>query len=188
MDTALQTFYAALDTSGRNYNREKIDAAYAYADELHAGQKRLSGEPYISHPLAVATIVVELGLDTDSVCAALLHDTVEDCSDKTSLDIVRERFGADVALFVDGLAWSIVQQNEVPVFDEEGEQTGTEMQETEFDNSEYCLAGAITDHRDGTITVKMGKPTQAEELEAKLANAVTEEELAAAYEEGVNRA
>ena len=47
--------------------------------------------------------MVELGLDTDSVCAALLHDTVEDCSDKTSLDIVRERFGADVALLVDGL-------------------------------------------------------------------------------------
>ena len=103
MDTALQNFYAALDTSGRNYNREKIDAAYAYADELHAGQKRLSGEPYISHPLAVATIVVELGLDTDSVCAALLHDTVEDCSDKTNLGIVREKFGADVALLVDGL-------------------------------------------------------------------------------------
>ena len=58
MDTALQTFYAALDASGRTYNREKIDAAYAYADELHAGQMRLSGEKYISHPLAVATIVV----------------------------------------------------------------------------------------------------------------------------------
>ncbi|MBQ5389361.1 MAG: bifunctional (p)ppGpp synthetase/guanosine-3',5'-bis(diphosphate) 3'-pyrophosphohydrolase [Clostridia bacterium] len=103
MDTALQTFYAALDASGRNYNREKIDAAYAYADEMHAGQMRLSGEPYISHPLAVATIVVELGLDTDSVCAALLHDTVEDCADKTNLDILQERFGKDVAMLVDGL-------------------------------------------------------------------------------------
>lgn len=66
-------------------------------------------------------------------------------------------------LFVDGLAWSIVQQNEVPVFDEEGNQTGTEVQETEFDNSEYSLAGDITDHRDGTITVKMGKLTDLEE-------------------------
>ena len=103
MDTALQTFYAALDASGRTYNREKIDAAYAYADELHAGQMRLSGEKYISHPLAVATIVVELGLDTDSVCAALLHDTVEDCADKTNLDIVSEKFGKDVAMLVDGL-------------------------------------------------------------------------------------
>lgn len=68
-----------------------------------------------------------------------------------------------IALFVDGLAWSIVQQNEVPVFDENGEQNGTEMQETEFDNSEYNLAGDITDHRDGTITVKMGKLTDLEE-------------------------
>ena len=67
------------------------------------------------------------------------------------------------ALFVDGLAWSIVQQNEVPVFDENGNQTGTEMQETVFDNSEYNLAGDITDHRDGTITVKMGKLTDLEE-------------------------
>lgn len=67
------------------------------------------------------------------------------------------------ALFVDGLAWSIVQQNEVPVFDEEGNQTGTEMQNTEYDNSEYNLAGDITDHRNGTITVKMGKLTDLEE-------------------------
>ena len=67
------------------------------------------------------------------------------------------------SLFVDGLAWSIVQQNEVPVFDEEGNQTGTEMQETEWDNSEYNLAGDLTDHRDGTITAKMGKLTDLEE-------------------------
>lgn len=66
-------------------------------------------------------------------------------------------------LFVDGLAWSIVQRNEVPTYDENGEPTGTEMQETEFDNSEYCIAGDITDHRDGTITVKMGKLTDLEE-------------------------
>ena len=71
------------------------------------------------------------------------------------------------ALFVDGLAWSIVQQEEIPVFelDENGNevQTGTKMQETEFDNSEYNLAGDITDHRDGTITVKMGRLTDLEE-------------------------
>lgn len=84
-------------------------------------------------------------------------------------------YATAIALFVDGLAWSIVQQSEVPVYqmDENGEyvldengnpiQTGTEMQETEFDNSEYSLAGDITDHRDGTITVKMGKLTDLEE-------------------------
>lgn len=68
-----------------------------------------------------------------------------------------------IGLFVDGMAWSIVQQEEVPVFDENGEQTGTELKETEFDNSEYNLAGDITDHRDGTITAKMGKLTPLEE-------------------------
>lgn len=67
------------------------------------------------------------------------------------------------ALFVDGLAWSIVQKEEVPVFDDNNEIINTEIQETEFDNSEYNLAGDITDHRDGTITVKMGKLTSLEE-------------------------
>ena len=72
-------------------------------------------------------------------------------------------YATALSLFVDGLTWSIVQQNEVPVYDEQGEPNGTEIQETEFDNSEYNLAGDITDHRDGTITVKMGKLTELEE-------------------------
>ena len=79
------------------------------------------------------------------------------------------------ALFVNGLAWSIVQRDEVPVYqmDENGElvldengapiQTGTEILETEFDNSEYNLAGDLTDHRDGRITAKMGKLTDLEQ-------------------------
>ena len=66
-------------------------------------------------------------------------------------------------LFVDGAEWSIVEQNEVPVYGEDGAQTGTEMQETEWDNSEFNLAGDLTDHRDGTMTVKMGKLTDLEE-------------------------
>lgn len=68
-----------------------------------------------------------------------------------------------VELFADGLLWSIVQEEEFPVYDENMKQTGTELRETEFDNSEYNLAGDITDHRDGTITVKMGKLTELEE-------------------------
>ena len=103
MDTILDKLHLALGMSGRTYNTEKIDAAYEYAKELHAGQMRLSGEPYISHPATVAEICVGLGLDTDSVCAALLHDTVEDCADKTNLGIITEKFGADVAMLVDGL-------------------------------------------------------------------------------------
>jgi hypothetical protein len=85
-------------------------------------------------------------------------------------------YATAIDLFVDGLAWSIVQQDEVPVYqvdengnavlDEKGNpiQTGTEMQETEWDNSEYDIAGPITDNRNGTITTKMGKITAAEAL------------------------
>ena len=60
-------------------------------------------------------------------------------------------------LFVNGVEWAIIEQNEVPVED------GTEIQETEWDNSDFILAGDLTDHRDGTITVKMGKLTDLEE-------------------------
>ena len=77
-------------------------------------------------------------------------------------------YATAITLFVDGLAWSIVQQREVPVFDEEGNQTGTEMQETEFDNSDYFVAGAITDNRNGKVTVKMGKKTDSEMLDELL--------------------
>ena len=88
----------------------------------------------------------------------------KDWDNRTSKAIVLEMdYNTAIGLFVDGMAWSIVQQEEVPVFDENGEQTGTELKETEFDNSEYNLAGDITDHRDGTITVKMGKLTPLEE-------------------------
>lgn len=72
-------------------------------------------------------------------------------------------FATAAETFVDGLEWSIVQQEEEPVFDEDGKQTRTETKETEFDNSEYNLAGDLTDHRDGTITAKMGKMTDLEE-------------------------
>ena len=92
-----------LESSDRNFDINKITEAYNYADQLHEGQMRLSGEPYISHPVAVARIVAELGLDTDSICAALLHDTVEDCADKTNLETLAKMFGKEVALLVDGL-------------------------------------------------------------------------------------
>ena len=92
-----------LRITGKKYDLEKIQKAYEYAASLHEGQFRASGEPYISHPLAVAEIVAGLELDTDSICAALLHDTVEDCADKTDLKEVQKLFGDDVALLVDGL-------------------------------------------------------------------------------------
>ena len=92
-----------LVATGKNYDIEKIRDAAEYAAGLHEGQFRVSGEPYISHPIAVAEIVASLELDTNSICAALLHDTVEDCSDKTSLNEIEKRFGAEVAMLVDGL-------------------------------------------------------------------------------------
>ena len=92
-----------LKSTGKKYDTEKITRAYEYAKELHEGQFRVSGEPYISHPIAVAEIVAGLELDTDSICAALLHDTVEDCSDRTDLKVIEKQFGSDVAILVDGL-------------------------------------------------------------------------------------
>lgn len=82
-------------------------------------------------------------------------------------------------LFVDEQTWSIIQREAYPVYGEDGQPTG-ETQETveEFDNSDYCVAGAITDNRDGTITAKMGKTTELEQAQAALA------ELEAAYDEG----
>ena len=98
-----ESLYELLTASGKNYDIEKIKAAYEYAASLHEGQFRVSGEPYISHPIAVAEIVTGLGLDTNSICAALLHDTVEDCSEKTDLVEIEKRFGKEVAMLVDGL-------------------------------------------------------------------------------------
>ena len=103
MFTEMQPLLAVIEKNERNYDLEKIKKAFLYAKELHAGQYRLSGEAYVCHPVAVAEIVAQLGLDTDSICAALLHDTVEDCSDKTNLDILSKMFGSDVAMLVDGL-------------------------------------------------------------------------------------
>lgn len=96
-----------LRNTGKNYDTEKIKKAFDYARELHEGQFRVSGEPYISHPVAVAEILAGLELDTDSICAALLHDTVEDCSDKTSLEYIEREYGSEVALLVDGVTKNV---------------------------------------------------------------------------------
>ncbi|MEA2025370.1 MAG: HD domain-containing protein, partial [Chloroflexota bacterium] len=78
-----------------------IAACFAFAVEAHEGQNRISGEPYVTHPLAVAKILAELGLDPVAVAAALLHDIPEDT--EYSIDDVEERFGPDVARLVDGV-------------------------------------------------------------------------------------
>ncbi len=103
MYSEMKPLLDAIQGNESRYNLPKIREAFLYAKQLHEGQTRQSGEAYISHPVAVAEIVAGLGLDTDSICAALLHDTVEDCSDKTDLNKISSMFGAEVALLVDGL-------------------------------------------------------------------------------------
>lgn len=98
---------STLTATGKKYDIDKIKKAYEYASRMHEGQMRLSGEPYITHPVAVAQIVAGLELDTDSICAALLHDTVEDCSDKTNLKEIEKLFGPEVAMLVDGLTKTV---------------------------------------------------------------------------------
>ncbi|MFH8632894.1 RelA/SpoT family protein [Streptomyces lydicus] len=79
----------------------QIERAYQVAERWHRGQKRKSGDPYITHPLAVTTILAELGMDPATLMAGLLHDTVEDT--EYGLDTLRNDFGDQVALLVDGV-------------------------------------------------------------------------------------
>lgn len=81
---------------------KKIKEAYRFSDEMHLGQVRKSGEPYISHPIAVAEICADWKLDAQAIMAALLHDVMEDQDVKK--DELIERFGAPVASLVDGLS------------------------------------------------------------------------------------
>ncbi len=97
-------FEALLATVKETFSKEdivKIEKAFAIADEAHKEQRRRSGEPYIIHPIAVARILADMGMDADSVCAALLHDVVEDTP--TTAEEIRELFGSDVEHLVDGV-------------------------------------------------------------------------------------
>ena len=87
-----------LDVSSGSYDLDKITKAYKFAEKSHGDQRRVSGIPYILHPTSVACILAELGMDTDAICSALLHDVVEDTEAKNS-DIAKE-FGQDVAEMV----------------------------------------------------------------------------------------
>lgn len=90
-----------LEDSPKQYDLNKIIRAYNVAEVAHAGQVRESGDPYISHPMAVVEILLDLGMDTESLVAALLHDVVEDTD--VTLDDLRKNFGDEVALLVDGV-------------------------------------------------------------------------------------
>ena len=87
--------------SDREFDMELIERAYNLANKLHADQKRLSGEPYIIHPLSVAAILVDLGMDSESIAAGLLHDVVEDTP--VTLVQIEKMFGHDIANLIDGV-------------------------------------------------------------------------------------
>ena len=79
-----------------------IRQAYTFASKAHDGQERMDGKPYINHPLEVASILVEMNMDTDSICAGLMHDVLEDCNiEKINIDKI---FGKDVSDIVDGVS------------------------------------------------------------------------------------
>ena len=99
--SAAPEFSALLDRLGDRLDRDLIDRAWRFSASAHRGQKRLSGEDFIQHSIAVAMILVDQLLDSTSIAAALLHDVVED-SDVRTEDIARE-FGPEVATIVDGL-------------------------------------------------------------------------------------
>jgi GTP pyrophosphokinase len=100
----------------KQYDLSKIISAYEFAAKAHANQVRSSGEPYITHPLAVSFILLELGMDTDTICAAMLHDVVEDTD--TTLEQVKKLFGQDVAMLVDG----VTKLGKIPLFTQEEQQ------------------------------------------------------------------
>jgi GTP pyrophosphokinase len=94
-----------LEKVSRNFpgaNLSLIEKAYVYTAKVHQGQVRLSGEPYLIHPLAVAAILADMRMDTATVAAGLLHDTVEDTF--ATLEEIKELFGAEIAALVDGLS------------------------------------------------------------------------------------
>ena len=102
-----------------NYSDEaikEIDKAYSIAKSAHEGQLRLSGEPYISHPIAVAEILFGFGMDQQSIIASLLHDTVEDTS--LTLEEVEDTFGEEVALLVNG----VTKLGKIPLVTKEEQQ------------------------------------------------------------------
>ena len=100
-ETAITTLKSQITGSERTYDLDMINRAIDTAVQAHAGQTRSSGEEYVCHPLEVAGILVELGMDTEAIVAALLHDVVED----TELELVdiKKLYGDTVALLVDGV-------------------------------------------------------------------------------------
>ncbi|MDD4295699.1 MAG: bifunctional (p)ppGpp synthetase/guanosine-3',5'-bis(diphosphate) 3'-pyrophosphohydrolase [Ruminiclostridium sp.] len=96
-----QKLIAKLDSLGKEYNRELLDKAHEFAMKAHDGQKRNSGEPFVTHPLEVACILADMEMDSTAIAAGMLHDTVEDSS--FTYEFTLKNFGEEVANLVDGV-------------------------------------------------------------------------------------
>ncbi len=101
LETAVSLLKDLIARSERSYDTDLINRAMDMAIAAHEGQNRASGEPYVCHPLSVAAILVELGMDSETVAAALLHDVVEDTN--VGLTELQKMFGDEVAVMVDGV-------------------------------------------------------------------------------------
>src|SRR4029079_10299335 len=101
VDGALRPLLASVRSADAARETALIEDAYEVARDAHRDQVRRSGDPYIAHPLGVAMILADLGLDDVTLAGALLHDAVEDTS--VTLDDLEARFGPDVAAIVDGV-------------------------------------------------------------------------------------
>lgn len=99
--TKLQQIIQNLNNCGRAFNKDLIKKAYNFAHHAHEGQKRLTGEPYFTHPVFVAEFLSKLCFDDKTIAAALLHDVCEDT--KYNLNDIRENFGSEVAKLVSGV-------------------------------------------------------------------------------------
>ena len=101
-DHGMRQLFDTLETYLPEDQLEKIMEAYEFGAAAHEGQSRKTGDPYITHPVAVAQELADMHLDSEAIMAAILHDTVEDTD--ASLDDIRERFGEEVAQLVDGVS------------------------------------------------------------------------------------
>ncbi|MFI3206904.1 MAG: HD domain-containing protein, partial [Clostridia bacterium] len=99
--SSFQELWSNIEKSGIQYDTALIEKAFLLADKSHKNQLRKSGEPYIIHPLSVSATLVEMGMDTPSIVAGLLHDVVEDTD--VTLQEIHKEFGPDVEKLIDGL-------------------------------------------------------------------------------------
>jgi GTP pyrophosphokinase len=148
----MEQFVKKVQALNRNYDIPKIEKAFDLSCKAHAGQVRKSGEPYVCHPIAVAEILLEFHMDTDTIVAALLHDVVEDTN--IGLDYLRHEFGDTVAMLVNGVTKVGLVKLTIPGTEATGTQILTLTQEEQkSENIRKILVSMCEDPR--VIIIKL---------------------------------